>query len=315
MKKLKLKNLSFSIIIVLLLLLNKSIIKADTVSNATSNVTSNVTSNEISDAIYEAISNVKSDTASDALSNITSESIYKAMSDARAIIGSDDRKVAANPDPRIMYILTAFPNGEITIGTGFLISNRYLLTAAHVMYDSYRGGRYSVLTAIPAGRDYSGTYGVYVATDESVCHEDWRDGVYDKDYGVVVLDRNVPYTFGKFALEIRSDFTLMTADPHDGWKKPQFTIQGFGGSDTAVQWYSKGPLKNVSHTKLIYDLDTEGGTSCSPIISSSGNVVGIHNLGFFDNQQLNAGIRITVDVLEQLDKWNVPYEIANLSWK
>lgn len=230
----------------------------------------------------------------------------------RSIIGSDDRLIVENADPRIAYVVTIWPDGSQTVGTGFFVSKSHVVTAGHVMYDRSKGGRYVSVTVIPGRNDTSGPFWAYVGTNKSVYHREWAENQNDeKDYGVIFLDTEVPYDIGTFKFQVRSDFTLIDTDPFDNWKTPQFKIQGYAASNTLRQWLSKGRLENVTDKKLFYNMDTEGGTSGSPIISSSGDVVGIHTNGVGGNYRHNSGVRITDEVLNQLSSWGVPFEVNN----
>lgn len=120
----------------------------------------------------------------------------------------------------------------------------------------------------------------------------------DFDYGVIFLEDAVAGTqVGNFAVQALGLTEL---------KGTEAQISGYPADrDRAqFQYFHMRPMVDVTDTRLIYDIDTFGGQSGSPIwqetVENGLVVVGIHTTGGVSS---NSGTRITGDVLDNLVQW------------
>ncbi len=118
-----------------------------------------------------------------------------------SIIGTDDRTIVRNPtgvQTTTCRVGSRFDDGYLEEGTGWLLNNRYLITAGHMLYSTSHGG-YADHTAVYVGAsggeylEYRRSKSYYVGGDY-VDNDDKQNyfarGLWD-DWGIIELDSPV----------------------------------------------------------------------------------------------------------------------------
>lgn len=214
------------------------------------------------------------------------------------VIGSDDRQqitdTQATPYAWICDLLITDAMGREWIGTGWLASPRLVVTAGHCVYLTNQAGWARSITVAPS-RDGTDTPYTFDAIELHSVSGWVNAGQPEYDYGAMILPAEAEYKLGHFGFGSFADWELdgelvnVVGYPSD---KPEGTM-----------WGSVRALDASLPDVLIYDVDTFGGMSGSPVIrwdETDYIVVGIHNYGDILG---NRATRITTPVFRNILTW------------
>jgi V8-like Glu-specific endopeptidase len=217
------------------------------------------------------------------------------------VIGADDRvRVTATttfPWRAVCSLRITAKDNSQWIGTGWFVGPRTLITAGHVVFIHSRGGWARSIEVIPGRNAASKPYGSALATSfRSVTG--WtqsKDTSYD--YGAIVLPSGSPLgnQTGWFG------FANLTSSSLQGLT---VNLSGYPGDKPAgTQWWHARSISGVQSRRLVYNIDTAGGQSGSPVWrlqNGQRHAVGIHTNGASTG---NSATRITSPVFDNIKKW------------
>ena len=215
------------------------------------------------------------------------------------VIGRDDRVRITNtreyPYGAICSLEITASTGRQFVGTGWLASNRTVVTAGHCLYMPEQGGWAKRIRVFPGrnGVD-SGSEPISAASLHSV--EGWTElREPAADYGAIQLNDEVEGSghLGFVALKSKD------------LKKNLYHVAGYSADKPlGTLWGHVRPLKEIRDDVLYYETDTYGGNSGGPVFFRDDEddiyVVGIHNYGDISG---NSATRITETVFETIAEW------------
>ncbi|WP_106793549.1 serine protease [Aquimarina sp. Aq78] len=233
-----------------------------------------------------------------------SESGKKMMQEV--VIGKDDRKqikgTTKYPWRAICSLRIKAKDGTSWIGTGFLIGPRTVITAGHVVYMHKHGGWAKSIEVIPGRNGAKKPYGSCKSSHFHSVKGWTKSKKRSHDYGAIILPKNCKYgnKVGYFGYGNYGFFDLL------GLK---VNLSGYPGDKPAgTQWWHARKIKAVTSRTLVYNIDTAGGQSGSPlwrIKNGKRYVVGIHTNGYSLG---NSATRITKPVFKNLKNWKNKYK-------
>lgn len=226
------------------------------------------------------------------------EAFVEQMEALEVIIGEDDRvqvtTTTSSPFNRICHLSIKAGDGSSFLGTGFFIGPRTVITAGHCVFDPDHGGWPQQIVVSPGRNGDDKPFGQFVATKFGSV-EGWTETQdRDCDYGVIQLseDDSAPSQIGSFGYGIFSDEFLSANQLH---------IAGYPGDQPSgtMMFHSRQAIE-VSSTTVVYDIDTVGGQSGSPVYDENRRVVAIHTNGASSG---NSATRINDPVFRNLCQW------------
>ncbi len=191
-----------------------------------------------------------------------------------SVCGIDQRqKVLATLQMPYMAICKLYmkaKNGLNYVGSGWLVAGDRLYTAGHCVYNKSSGGWKTSIIVIPGKCGFSEPYGRYEAT-ELMATRGWIDDVSPRyDMGAIKLDRPVCHN---------SFITPAMEDPNIA------EICGYPADrDNGIFQYKMSDNLVKEHGRFLYQADTFGGQSGSPLLRNRCVGVGIHNYGGCPNK-------------------------------
>ncbi len=219
-----------------------------------------------------------------------------------SIVGPDDR-VRISPASRapwrwICSLDITAQSGARFIGTGWFIGPHTLMTAGHCVYMHEEGGWARSIRVVP-GRDASSSpYGSATATSFRTVGE-WIQGADTNfDYGAIVLPNDtLGNRVGWFGFGVLPDASL------DGLMA---NLSGYpGDKPPGTHWFHARRVSGVNPKKILYDIDTFGGQSGSPVWrlqNGQRTAVAIHTTGGGGTRP-NSGTRVTTPVYNNMVLW------------
>ncbi|RMH36547.1 MAG: serine protease [Nitrospirae bacterium] len=217
------------------------------------------------------------------------------------VIGRDDRVritgTTSYPWRAICSLLITAKDGSRWIGTGWLVGPRTVITAGHVVYIHSRGGWVRQIEVIPGRNGSSRPYGSCVSTAFRSVKGWTKSKKRSHDYGAIILPKSCPFgrRVGYFGYANLNFFSLL------GLK---VNLSGYpGDKPSGTQWWHARRIKFVTGRTLVYNIDTAGGQSGSPVWrykNGKRHVVGIHTNG---SSAGNSATRITKPVFKNIKKW------------
>jgi V8-like Glu-specific endopeptidase len=205
----------------------------------------------------------------------------------------------ANPWRQICALRIHAKNGSAYVGTGWFIASKVLVTAGHCVFMHKQGGWPKSIDVIPAKFGGTEPYGRTTATRFASVDGWLTEAGRDFDYGVIFLDDPaLGERLGNFEVEVTPDEELARITAR---------ISGYPADrDRAeYQYYHERPLQSVSPSQLLYDIDTYGGQSGSPVWrqaeGSPAVAIGIHTTGGLTS---NSATRISDPVFDNLILWS-----------
>jgi V8-like Glu-specific endopeptidase len=240
----------------------------------------------------------------------TLEALEQQLDALEVIIEKDDRVRVKNtrldPWKRICHLRIKAGNGKNYSGTGFFIGPRTILTAGHCVYIHGQGGWAKEIEVTPA-RDMTPDGNPIVPFSKFTARSfrSVKGWVTDKsrnyDYGVIQLSKNdvVSPEIGAFDFGVYADQFLLNK---------RLNTAGYPGDkvgkEAGTMWFHGRNAKSVTPRTIVYDIDTVGGQSGSPVWFKGADgkriVVGIHTNG---SPSGNSATRITRPVYENLKLW------------
>lgn len=212
------------------------------------------------------------------------------------------------PWRKVCDLVITAADGTEHSGTGWFISPRTLVTAGHCIFVFSPGspthGIVRSILVMPArdgemSADES-PFGWAEAPRENLrVHPNWvnnRDIGFD--YGAIILLPEAPLgqQVGFFGYGHFLDQDLNGSEP---------TLTGYPDNvaEDGTQWFERNRIRQVTETRVRYDIFTATGQSGSPVFFRSNNIAcAIHTLG---ESPFNSGVRINASVVAQLDEWKV----------
>jgi glutamyl endopeptidase len=213
------------------------------------------------------------------------------------ILGTDDRvevsNTQQNPYAWICDLLITDSTGTEWLGTGWLAHPRLVITAGHCVYLQQQGWAAS-LTVFPRRNGSEIPFTFEAAKLYSV--DGWiQSASAECDYGGIILPPEASTSLGFFGY---------ASYPDDQLSGEMVNVVGYpGDKQDGTLWGSVRTLSSVLPGTLLYQNDTYGGMSGSPVIRWDGNdysVVGIHNYGDLTGNQAT---RITGPVFQNIGQW------------
>jgi V8-like Glu-specific endopeptidase len=191
------------------------------------------------------------------------------------IFSPDDRKVlsysssASTAQKSSVQIISTFPDGYSSLGSGVLIGANDVLTAGHVVYSSAHGGEATTVSVAPYKIGELLPYGEAYASSIDVS-SGWKlDGSYQSDYALITLARPIGEYSG---WSILGNVTSANASQ-------SVVSYGYPGDmasgNTMVASYGSGGELVDNILRYYSGLDAAGGQSGSGVFDSSGNVIGL----------------------------------------
>ncbi|MCB9761842.1 MAG: trypsin-like peptidase domain-containing protein [Alphaproteobacteria bacterium] len=252
--------------------------------------------------------------------NNTPEPIPTVRPSAVEIVFPPDTRARVTPTTPFPYLaigqLSMTFQGKRYTGTGVLIGETRVLTAAHNLFDRALGGWARDVT-FTAARD--GTVRPYPTVAAARLHvpDAWQAGPGGGplageaiephrryDYGLVIL-KTAPHKDGTLGVSVESDQTLQHLEVN---------ITGYPGDKAPpdTMWGASGQLRSVLPDFLTYRISTFQGQSGAGVLGRvearphSLSVVGVHigSTGTGTPDAANVAVRITDSVLRDLLAWS-----------
>lgn len=220
---------------------------------------------------------------------------------AEVVIGTDDRiritNTTAYPWRTICSLRITARDGSRWIGTGWLVGPRTVITAGHVVYMHSRGGWVRSIEVTPGRNAANRPFGFCNATNFHSVKGWTRKRKRSHDYGAIILPRDCRYgsQLGYFGYANLNFFSLFNLNVN---------LSGYpGDKPSGTQWWHARRIKWVTGRTLVYNIDTAGGQSGSPVWrlkNGKRHVVGIHTNGASSG---NSATRITKPVFNNIKHW------------
>ena len=206
-------------------------------------------------------------------------------------------------------------------GSGFFVSDQYLVTNHHVIEDFEQYGAGELITMTADGATLSGRAKIRVYYDSGNYEEAFLVGS-DSRRDVAILRLSGP-TDQRVSLQLKiptDDMVGSTvyavgfpgladnivADATSSWSKNDSTVTS--GTISRMVTQSGTGQRNVQ-----IDCDIKHGNSGGPVIDETGAVIGIATWGFSNNNEsVNYAVNIE-DAMMLMDQYRVPYTMAGES--
>lgn len=235
---------------------------------------------------------------------IFSEGISKdeGVPSTRSIIGTDDRNVITNtkkaPYKFIGKLVIEYSDGKSFGGTGFLVGNSSLVTAAHCVYDASHGGYPKKVTFYPGKTGSSNPYGSTTAKAIHVPAKYISNGYnYLYDYAVVELKQAIGKSTGYF-----DNFIGFFQPDNAAYVGNTGIITGYNGT---TLYKAKGNTKvYVKEKKITYPIDTDSGQSGAPIYSNNNGQFAVYGIHILGGKDYNTGRYISDEVANLIVKYS-----------
>ncbi|MDP1561474.1 MAG: trypsin-like serine protease [Pirellulaceae bacterium] len=255
------------------------------------------------DTEYEGCAGLEHDAPS-AESDFVTDAIhgsYDLPSVPEVLIGADNRirirATASYPWRAICALKITAASGRRFIGTGWFVSARTVITAGHCIFMHNEGGWVRSVEVIPGMDDATRPFGSATGTAFRSVTGWTQSRQRENDYGTIILPANARLgdRTGTFGFANRNDSFLRAA---------RLNLSGYPGDKGGnQQWFMAERTKSVSSRVIVYDIDTMGGQSGSPVwVLQDGKrfAVGIHTNG---HQSGNSATRIEASVYNRIDAW------------
>lgn len=213
----------------------------------------------------------------------------------REIIGADNRTKITNttafPYCAICSLRIEWPNGDVEVGTGAVITRKSILTAGHCVYQAERGGYVSRITVIPGRNGTEQPLGSYATSNVTILTK-WRtEGGAANDAAFIKLNTNIGDRTGIMGYGNYEDSYLLS-------KTLRLTGYPADKQPSGTMWTHSGVPSSVTTDTFSYSIDAMGGQSGAPVyIPSNNQVVGIHSRG---NSSGNTAKRINASFFSLL---------------
>ncbi|HEX8681755.1 MAG TPA: trypsin-like peptidase domain-containing protein [Ardenticatenaceae bacterium] len=234
----------------------------------------------------------------------------------------DDRKrvwfTSGQPWRCVCHLDLEFANGQVGQGTGFLISERTVITAAHVLYDRghserpARGWTSSITVTPGLNGDYQpfGSVTVTSAKNEFIIHPDYLQPSNDVDQipfdiGAIILPKSYPVgcKTGYFG------YVQTSVNPAPNLTATTVIVAGYPDVSTR-QYYDSGAIRNVDEKGLLrFWVDTSKGQSGAPIWLAHGPFMCVIGVSVADDpygdsqNQGNVGVLFNPQNFALLEQW------------
>lgn len=196
-------------------------------------------------------------------------------------------------------------NGVSTIGTGWLVGPRTIITAGHCVYSTYYFGGWASTIEVSPGRNGSELpFETKISTSFSSVDRWVQSEDPDFDIGCIHLAEPIGDTLGWFAAG------SITPDELAGY---QVNVSGYPSDrgNGTEQYHHRNQVLHVTDRRVFYDVDTFGGQSGAPVwiheeVGAPPIVIGIHAYGVGGSPgglQANSAPRIIPEVMTQIREW------------
>ncbi|MCD5140497.1 MULTISPECIES: serine protease [Mammaliicoccus] len=229
-----------------------------------------------------------------------------------SIIGQDDRKIVKDiskmPNRSIVFIKSYIDDRRYYSGTGFMLDDYAVLTAAHVITSKNKEEEIKNILVHAGYKNDTAIYGTAKVIKTYVLSEWVKSPNIYYDMTLLILDKPLGSVTGKLKLndKVKLDDYISTSG-YPGEENKNIKI--------GYQYYSSGKIVKVTNNNIFYDLDTEGGQSGSPIFNENKEVIAIHTNGFDkrNSYKFNLGLRLTSNNIETINKWKNELKIKNFN--
>jgi V8-like Glu-specific endopeptidase len=243
------------------------------------------------------------------------------------VFGGDDRQLVQNtlvyPNRAICYLRVYFGT-EIFCGTGFLVGERALVTAAHCVHDDHFAnvGKATRIEIIPAGyldakRQLIAPYG-FAELDYSACRvpQEWIQNTTEQalshDYALIRLPSTHAFGkklgyFGLTPIGPELDPTLL--------QYPSYYLYGYPVNSPPPGWlpgmpgWAAGPLQSFQGNRVNYLIDMTPGQSGGPLFYQYGAEadgtpkVGVLAINHYESMVSNTAVVIRPAIYDRLISW------------
>jgi V8-like Glu-specific endopeptidase len=221
------------------------------------------------------------------------------------VIGTDDRKPIEDttkfPSRSICKLYITAADGSSWVGSGTFIGPNCLLTAAHCVYVSERGGWVSNIEVVPGlNREPNRPFESTVATKFHCPNGYLETGRQEFDFAAIITERAYGEELGQIGLEALSDDQLRGLLVTVCGYPADIPLNEYRGE---IQYYHTLGIKSSNRNILYYELDTAGGQSGSSVLYLKNGKIyscGIHNIGSITG---NSATRITNPILNIINAW------------
>ena len=203
-------------------------------------------------------------------------------------------------------------------GTGLLISNRHVLTAAHVVYDAYQNMQQYTITVIPALNDLDEPFDRYSLASKPKIRQEYDPTAADSldwDYALLTLSTAV----GKKKFRTLNDTPLCywaspqcgantvfaRLDPRTLFGKAAYTAGYPGGRGGKQLWCAAGILHSANEKRrtMYTTADTTKGQSGSPVWIIDNKMHCLVGVAVGASTGSNTLVRVTRELVRQLRAW------------
>ena len=239
----------------------------------------------------------------EATSEVDPETVATAQQQLETVFGPDDRIQVMNttitPYKRICHLRILAANGKLFLGSGFFIGPRTILTAGHCVYMHSEGGWPKRIVVTPGRNAGDTAFGTFTTTKFRSVQGWVTDQDRNYDYGVIQIERSdsISQNIGAFGFGYYENAALLNKKLNNA---------GYpGDKPSGTLWRNGRKAISVTPTTILYDFDTYGGQSGSPVwfyrvTDGRRMVVGIHTNG---GSSSNSATRITKEVYDNLVAW------------
>ncbi|TXT61957.1 MAG: putative Glutamyl endopeptidase [Promethearchaeota archaeon] len=237
------------------------------------------------------------------LNSMESYDSFSANDGSGGIIYSDDRQrineTEVFPWSAICKIYVTAANGSNFVGSGVIIDEYHVLTAGHVVYSHECGGWASSVKIVP-GQDWFDSPFHHAYATNIRTYAGWtEDRMYQHDWAMLTLDRNIGSHTGWM--------NRRTADPSNLLYLENLNIAGYPVDlDSGFNMYWDEDIGDSADIyNHFYYMDTNGGMSGGPVwryYNGQPEILTIHAYHQGDNHP-NFGTRLNQDKYDRIFDW------------